>query len=347
MIRRTHTTDPAGSPSALSQACRTARRISRRTACKLAVGALLATSLSGTATLSLADEGSYPTKPIRVIVPFKPGGRTDTVARLLGEKIQENGWLSQPMVILNADGGAGANAVNQMRRGDADGHTAVHWHHQLLISIAMQLGDFTLDDFKSVGYTGGGSPVWAVREDSPYNTLQELIDALKAEPRSLVEAVGIGTIPHFVGAMLANEAGFETRYVTASSGADRLRLLLGGNADISLFAASEFIGQGEGLKALVYFGRERLPDLPDVPTASELGLDVNWANPNWWLVPADTPDDVVAQLAAALEKAIADPEIVEYFNANTLEAYWVDGESAMADAKKTLAALKPVADSIK
>lgn len=347
MIRRTTTTDPAGRPTALSQACRTARSISRRTACKIAVGALLATSLSGTATLSLADEGSYPTKPIRVIVPFKPGGRTDTVARLLGEKIQEKGWLSQPMVILNADGGAGANAVNQMRRGDADGHTAVHWHHQLLISIAMQLGDFTLDDFKSVGYTGGGSPVWAVREDSPYNTLQELIDALKAEPRSLVEAVGIGTIPHFVGAMLANEAGFETRYVTASSGADRLRLLLGGNADISLFAASEFIGQGEGLKALVYFGRERLPDLPDVPTAGELGLDVNWANPNWWLVPADTPDDVVAQLAAALEKAIADPEIVEYFNANTLEAYWVDGESAMADAKKTLAALKPVADSIK
>lgn len=296
---------------------------------------------------ALADAGSYPSKPIRVIVPFKPGGRTDTVARLLGEKIQENNWLSQPMVIVNADGGAGANAVNQMRRGDADGHTAVHWHHQLLISIAMQLGDYTLDDFKSVGYTGGGSPVWAVRDDAPFDTLQELIDALKAEPRSLVEAVGIGTIPHFVGAMLANEAGFETRYVTANSGADRLRLLLGGNADISLFAASEFIAQGDGMKALVYFGRERLPGLPDVPTAGELGLDVSWANPNWWLVPADTPDDVVAELAAALEKAIADPEIQEYFSENTLEAYWMDGASAMEDARKTLDALKPVAETIK
>jgi len=315
--------------------------------CQASIGAVLAVALAAPASIALAAEGSFPSKPIRVIVPFKPGGRTDTVARLLGEKIVEKGWLSQPMVILNADGGAGANAVNQMRRGEADGHTAVHWHHQLLISIAMQLGDFTLDDFKSVGYTGGGSPVWAVREDSPYNTLQELIDALKAEPRSLVEAVGIGTIPHFVGAMLANEAGFETRYVTANSGADRLRLLLGGNADIALFAASEFLGQGKGLKALVYFGRERLPEMPDVPTAAELGLDVSWANPNWWLVPADTPDEVTAQLASALEKAIADPEIVDYFKNNTLEPYWMDGAAAMADAQKTLEALKPVADSIK
>jgi len=295
---------------------------------------------------SVAAQDAYPSKPIKVIVPFKPGGRTDTVARLLGEKIQEKGWLEQPMAVVNADGGAGANAVAQMRRGDADGHTAVHWHHQLLISIAMELGDFDLDDFRSVGYTGGGSPVWAVREDAPYDTLEELIAALKAEPRSLVEAVGIGTIPHFVGAMLANDAGFETRYVTANSGADRLRLLLGGNADIALFAASEFIAQGDGLKALVYFGRERLPELPDVPTSRELGYDVGWANPNWWLVPADTPDAAVEALAGALEKAIADPEIVDYFTSNTLEPYWVDGEAAMQDASSTLEALKPVAAAI-
>ena len=200
---------------------------------------------------------------------------------------------------------------------------------------------------RSVGFTGGGSPVWAVRADSPYNTLAEIIDALKAEPRSLVEAVGIGSIPHFVGSMLANEAGFETRYVTANSGADRIRLLLGGNADVALFAASEYIAQGDSMKALVYFGRERLPNLPDVPTATELGFDVSWANPNWWLVPADTPDEIVSQIAAALEQAIADPDIVQYFKENTLEPYWMDGEAAMADSVKTLNALKPVAESIK
>ena len=100
------------------------------------------------------------------------------------------------------------------------------------------------------------------------------------------------------------------------------------------------------MKALVYFGRERLPNMPDVPTATELGYDVSWANPNWWLVPADTPDDAIAQIAGALEQAIADPDIVKYFKENTLEPYWMDGESAMADAAKTLSALKPVAETI-
>ena len=146
--------------------------------------------------------------------------------------------------------------------------------------------------------------------------------------------------------MLANEAGFETRYVTANSGADRLRLILGGNADIALFAASEYLAQGDGLRPLVYFGRERLPDLPDVPTAIELGYDVSWANPNWWLAPASTSEENVAILAAALEKAINDPEIVEYFQNNTLQPYWTPGAEAMDDATRQLEALKAVAATI-
>lgn len=311
----------------------------------LAVAATLLLS-AGPIGLTKAEAQAFPAKPIEVIVPFKPGGRTDTVARLIGEKIQEAGLLSQPMAVVNADGGAGANAVNRMQRGDEDGTTIVHWHHQALIAMAMGLGDFGLEDFKSIGYTGGGSPVWVVRQDSEFDTLEDVIAHLKDNPRGLVEAVGIGTIPHFVGAMLANEAGFETRYVTANSGADRLRLILGGNADISLFAASEYLAQGDGLKPLVYFGRDRLPDLPDVPTALELGYDVSWANPNWWLAPASTPDAHVAILADALEAAINDPEIVEYFQSNTLQPYWTPGDEAMADAEKQLESLKAVAATI-
>lgn len=314
--------------------------------CAAAVMASMFVSV-GPINANHAHAEGFPSEPIKVIIPFKPGGRTDSVARLIAEKIQANGWLDQPMVVVNADGGAGANAVNQMRRGDSDGHTIVHWHHQALIAMAMKLGDFGLDDFRSVGYTGGGSPVWVVKADSEFNTIADLVDHLKANPRSLIEAVGIGTIPHFVGGMFANAAGFETRYVTANSGADRLRLVLGGNADIALFSASEYLAQGEGLKALVYFGRERLPNMPDVPTAAELGYDVSWANPNWWLAPAGTPDASVEALAAALEKAIADPEIVAHFKASTLEPYWMSGPDALADAEKTLEALTAVASSIK
>jgi putative tricarboxylic transport membrane protein len=322
-------------------------KFSRKIALTAAIGLFALAIPVGPIGATKAEAQDFPAKPIEVIVPFKPGGRTDVVARLISEKIQENGWLSQPMAVVNADGGAGANAVNRMRRGDLDGHTIIHWHHQALIAMAMGLGDFNLDDFKSIGYTGGGSPVWVVSADSEFETMEQLIAHLKENPRSLVEAVGIGTIPHFVGGILANAAGFETRYVTANSGADRLRLVLGGNADIALFSASEYLAQGEGLRPLIYFGSERLPDLPDVPTAIELGYDVSWANPNWWLAPASTSDENVAILEAALEKAINDPEIVEYFENNTLAPYWTPGAEAIKDARRQLDALNAVAATIK
>lgn len=311
-----------------------------------AVAVIAGLGLVGPERAGQASAQEFPSEPIRVIVPFAPGGRTDVVARLIAEKIQENGWLSQPMVIVNADGGAGANAVQLMRRGKPDGHTILHWHHQSLIAMAMKLGDFGVDDFRSLGFTGGGSPVWAVSADSEFETIEQLIAHLQANPRSLVEALGIGSIPHFVGGMFANAAGFETRYVTANSGADRLRMVLGGNADIALFAASEYLAQQEGLRPLVYFGLTRLPEMPDVPTALELGYDISWANPNWWLAPAGTPDEAVNVLSAALEKAINDPEIVEYFKNNTLEPYWVAPDQAMADSRKVLDALNLVAATI-
>ena len=327
---------------------RNKRGILRRSLVSMAAAAGMITGLGlvGPHSAGQAMAQDFPSQPIRVIVPFKPGGRTDVVARLIADKIAEKNLLPQPMVIVNADGGAGAVAVNQMRRGADDGHTIIHWHHQALIAMAMELGDFSLDDFRSLGYTGGGSPVWAVSADSDFETIQQLVDHLKAEPRSLVEAVGIGTIPHFVGGMFANEAGFETRYVTANSGADRLRMLLGGNADIALFAASEYLAQQEGLRALVYFGLERLPEMPDVPTARELGYDVTWANPNWWLAPASMPEEHADIISAALEQAIMDPEIQDYFRNNTLEPYWVSGPAAMEDAQQQLGALNEVAATI-
>ncbi len=313
----------------------------------LAVGAFAVGGyLAGPIVDGAATAQEFPERPIEVIVPFKPGGRTDVIARLVAEKIQEDGLLSQPLVVVNVDGGAGASAVARMQGNDADGHTIMHWQHQALIAMAMDLGNFTLDDFRSIGYSGGGSPVWAVAADSEYDKLEEVIEALKAEPRSLVEAVGIGSIPHFVGAQLAKEAGFETRYVTANSGADRLRMVLGDNAQIALFAASEYLAQAEELKPLVYFGEERLEALPDVPTAVELGYDVTWANPNWWLAPAGTSDEAVEAIGAAIEQAIQDPEIVEYFESNALEAYWVPGDEADADAAEQLERLEGIAATI-
>lgn len=294
-------------------------------------------------------EEAWPQKPIRVIVPFKPGGRTDTVARLIAKEIEEEGLLDQPLVVVNMPGGGGAVAGQAVLDAD-DGHTIAHWHHQMLIANAMDIIKFGPENFRSLGFTGGGSPVWSVRNDSGIETLDDLVQKLKAEPESMVEVIGIGTIPHFVGALLANAAEFETRKVQAGSGADRLKMIAGGNADISLFAASEYLNMkdvGNGLHAVVFFGPNRIDNIPDVPTAKELGYDVTWANPNWWLAPANMPDAHAAVLADALQKAMQDEGIKAYFKDNALDHYWTDGDPAHEQSEALLTDLQAVAATIK
>lgn len=322
-----------------------------RSPLRFVLAALAGAALTGAAPWdhTVARAQSFE-KPIRVIVGFKAGGRTDTIARLITKKVEEKGLIPQPFVIVNVPGGGGAVAGREILTADPDCSTIGHWHHQMLIGRAMENFDFGPEDFASIGYTGGGSPVWTVREDSEFQTLEQLIDHLKAEPKSLVEVVGIGTIPHFVGALLAQDAGFETRKVSAQSGADRIKMILGGNADISLFAASEYLNWKDadpGLRALVFFGPERIDAIPDVPTAKELGYDVVWANPAWWLAPKDTPQDCIDELAAAFEQAIADPEIQKYYRDNALDPYWTPGDAAREDSNEMLERLMDVAETIR
>jgi tripartite-type tricarboxylate transporter receptor subunit TctC len=324
------------------------RTILHRTAALALCGALALAAPAAVGTAKAQDE-AWPEKPIRVIVPFNPGGRTDTVARLVAKEIEEQGLLPQPLVVVNMQGGGGAVAGQAALDAD-DGHTIMHWHHQMLIANAMGIVPFGPDEFRSIGFTGGGSPVWTVRTDSGFDELADLVDALKEEPASLVEVIGIGTIPHFVGAMLAKEAGIETRKVQAGGGADRLKMIAGGNADISLFAASEYLNMkdvGEGLRAIVFFGPNRIDNIADVPTAVELGYDVTWANPNWWIAPADMPDEHVAILAEALKTAFEAEEIKTYFRENALDHYWTPGEEAHEASAELLGRLEEVAAEIR
>ena len=288
-------------------------------------------------------QAEFPTKPIKVYVGFKPGGRTDTVARLVAKYVQENNLLSQPMIIVNKPGAAAANAARAVMGAKGDGHSILHWHHQMLITNSMGVNKIHPTDFTSLGFLGGGSPVWTVRSDSNLNSLADLVSQLKAKPESLLEAVGIGTIPHLMGVQLASAAGFKTRYIGSGGGSDRLAKLLGGNADIALFSAAGYLKfKSQGIKALVFFGPNRIPSIKDIPTAKELGYDVTWANPNWWLGPKNMDKAAAAKLSSVLKQAMASKELTEYFNTKALDPYWTDGETALKESLVVLEKLKVV-----
>jgi len=288
-------------------------------------------------------KADFPTKPIKVYVGFKPGGRTDLIARMVAKHITDNKMLSQPIVIVNKPGAAAANAARAVMAAKPDGHTILHWSHQMLIANAMSVNKIHPDDFTTIGYTGGGSPVWTVRNDAPFNTLNDLVNTLKSKPRSLVEAVGIGTIPHLIGVQLTAAAGVKTRLIGAGGGADRLTRLLGGNADIALFSAAGYLKhKPSGIKALVFFGPNRIPSIKDVPTAKELGYNVVWANPASWLGPKGMPKEIIDKWASVLKKTIESKEISDWYNKRALDPYWTNGEAALKDSKKVLASLKKV-----
>jgi putative tricarboxylic transport membrane protein len=305
----------------------------------MAVGAIAGLAMNPSADPSKSGQAQaeFPTKPIKVYVGFKPGGRTDTVARLVAKHIQENNLLSQPMIIVNKPGAAAANAARAVLGAKGDGHSILHWHHQMLITNSMGVNKIHPEDFTSLGFLGGGSPVWTVRNDSKLNNFADLVSQLKAKPESLIEAVGIGTIPHLMGVQLASAAGFKTRYIGSGGGADRLAKLLGGNADIALFSAAGYLKfKPQGIKALVFFGPNRIPSIKDIPTAKELGYDVTWANPNWWLGPKNMDKAAAAKLSSVLKQAMESKELTDYFNSKALDPYWTDGGTAM---KKSLAVL--------
>jgi tripartite-type tricarboxylate transporter receptor subunit TctC len=305
----------------------------------MAVGAIagLAMNPSADPLKSGQAQAEFPTKPIKVYVGFKPGGRTDTVARLVAKHIQEKNLLSQPMIIVNKPGAAAANAARAVLGAKGDGHSILHWHHQMLITNSMGVNKIHPEDFTSLGFLGGGSPVWTVRNDSKLNNFADLVSQLKAKPESLIEAVGIGTIPHLMGVQLASAADFKTRYIGSGGGADRLAKLLGGNADIALFSAAGYLKfKPQGIKALVFFGPNRIPSIKDIPTAKELGYDVTWANPNWWLGPKNMDKAAATKLSRVLKQAMESKELTDYFNSKALDPYWTDGGTAM---KESLAVL--------
>jgi tripartite-type tricarboxylate transporter receptor subunit TctC len=148
----------------------------------------------------------------------------------------------------------------------------------------------------------------------------------KAKPDSVRVAMNIGLLPHFVPMMFQQDAGVQFRYVQSGGGAVRLKSLLGNHTDVSIFASSEFVLYKEqGIRPLVMFSESRVADLPDVPTARELGYKTMFEERVMSFAPKGTPKDRIDVLAKAFEGAMNDPEVVERFKSLGVERQFIGG----------------------
>jgi tripartite-type tricarboxylate transporter receptor subunit TctC len=283
----------------------------------------VAALLAGLALAFAAQGQSYPSKPIKFVVPFPPGGNLDFVARSLQPKMQE--VLGQPVLIDNKGGAAGMIGLEFASKQPGDGYTIVLGNTGTIAINQAVYPKMTYDavkDFVPIGITTTNALMATIAGNVPANNIQEFIAYAKKNPGKLNFGIsGAGSGPHFGAEMFKRAAGLDIPVVFYKGSGPVMQDLLGGQVQVTMDAPSVTMAQVKAgkLKALAVTGKARLASLPDVPTFEQAGLSVDASGFQGVLAPAGTPPEAVAKLSQALNAALAQPEVRERFAGAGLE----------------------------
>ena len=290
--------------------CGLSRRHALRSVC------LAATVVAGLApaTGAVAQTAGYPNKPVRIIVGFPAGTGPDIVARLLAQKLSE-GWGNLGVIVDNKPGAGGSLGANLVARAQPDGYTVLVGNtgsnainYTAYKKLSYKPGDFVA--LKDMIYF---SNVLVVPAKSPIQTLPDLIAAAKKEPGKLsFSSAGMGQTTHLMGELFKERTGTDVVHVPYKGSAPGTMAIVTGETQFmfdNMTASLAHIKDGK-LRPLAVTGDQREPELPDVPTMTELGMkDFNKVGWMGFFVPAKTPPDVVKKLTDNLQAVLHDPDI--------------------------------------
>lgn len=250
---------------------------------------------------------SFPSRPIKLVVPYPPGGGTDLVARTLAEGLQKE--LGQTVMIDNRPGAGTVIGSDHVARSSPDGYTLLlnTSAHAINASLVPKLPYSIEKSFASVAMVGKAPNVLVTHPDKPFRTAKDVIAAARANPGRLTYgSSGNGTAVHLATELLKLQAGVDLNHVPYKGASPALTDLLGGNIDFvmaTVASAGKFVESGR-LRAIALTSAERSPNWKDVPTFSEAGVP-GYAAEVWYAVfaPAGTPPDVIRRLNAAIRNA--------------------------------------------
>lgn len=277
----------------------------------------------------------FPSRPVRLIVPYAAGGGPDVLARQVGPRIGEA--LGQPIVLENKVGAAGVLAAQFVAQQAPDGYNLLMGSNTHLIQKVLQ-PDLKFDpigEFTPVSNMAASPTIMVVRADGPYRKVEDVIAAAKANPAKMNYCSGgIGTSAHLAGATLVSLAGLKVTHIPLKGSVEITASLLRGDTDFAFPVAGTGMPQIKGgkLRALAVTSSTRLKELPDVPTLkevlnSELAVQESWFG--FW-APAKTPPDVVAKLHSAINKVLAEPAVKAQFEGAGNIAAVTDSPQAFA-----------------
>ncbi|MFZ2102201.1 MAG: tripartite tricarboxylate transporter substrate binding protein [Oricola sp.] len=279
-----------------------------------AAATLAAGTLAGSFAAIAQD---YPTKPVRIIVPFGPGGLADITMRLAGEKL--TGILGQQFVVENHPGAGGVAAANELLKSDPDGHTLIVMSNGTTIAVSLfkELGYDPQTQFAPISTLAWFDLGLFVNPDSGYASVTDVIAKAKAEPGAVnIATVNPGSTQNLAAEYFRSVTGIDANIVPYRTSPDILAALIRGEVDLAIESPTAFAAAIENSQAkmLAVTGALRNPSYPDVPTAKEAGVegyDVSGWNALYAL--AGTPEAVIAKLHDAIAEVAAMPEIQQRF----------------------------------
>jgi tripartite-type tricarboxylate transporter receptor subunit TctC len=263
-----------------------------------------------------ATAQEWPQRPIRVVVPFGPGGGSDIVGRIIAQSMQER--LGQPVVIENRPGAGGMLGNEAVARADKDGYTlGIMTAGQIIAAVTSKSPRYdTLTAFDAVSQVATAGLIIVTRPDFPVDSVKDLIAAAKASPGKLSFASpGFGATQHLTGELFRQTAGINILHVPFRTSPEAISAVLGRQVDVLFDTVSAVLGQVQSgqLKALAVTGKDRFPAVPDVPAAIESGMLPGYDVTTWYgfFAPRGTPPEVIAKLNKTINDILTEQAVQE------------------------------------
>ena len=276
---------------------------------RMLLGLLILTGVAGVEAVAQP----YPSRPVTIVVPFSAGGPTDTIGRIMAERMR--GPLGQTVVVENITGAAGSIGVGRVARSAPDGYTLSigHWSTHVVNGAIYPLTYDLLNDFAPISHVANNPQILISRLGVPATNVQQLIVWAKANQDKLsVGTAGAGSASHVSGVYFQNTLGARFQFIPYRGAAPALQDVIAGQVDIMFDQAANSLPQVRAGKIRGYAvtAAKRLASAPDIPTVDEAGL------PNFYIsvwhglwAPKGTPSEVIAKLTSAVRESLADPAV--------------------------------------
>ncbi len=289
--------------------------------------------LNSTVPVHAAD---YPKKPVKIVVPFAPGGGSDTFVRIVQGVVQSEELLEQRLVVINRPGAGGTIGSQYAKDSEPDGYTVLNLHDGILSARHAGQTEYGPEAFEPIAATGRTGSMVCVKAGSRWTSLPQLLQAASDQPNTITFAANLGALSHFAGLKLESAFdGAHFRYVPTGGGAKRFGDLIGEHVEVSVFAVAEYAQfKDGGLQAIAFLDAERHPAFPDVRTAREDDIDVVWDLIQYWWAPKGTPQHRVDRIVKMLRDAMASAAMRQRLEELMIEPLFLSGQPLQKELLK-------------